>query len=210
MIGSGDHTAPAQGWLHAPTGPARDIAHAICAPVPIFTTARLLLRASLITDYPAYEAVFLSDRAKYMGGPFTAEGAFADFCQGVAGWALRGAGMWTITAQGGNDAPLGWMYLWQEMGDPEPEMGWVLTAEAEGKGFAREAAFAVLPHAVQIFGPQRFVSYVDAGNDRSARLALDLGAVRDTQAETQMAALGKAGLHVYRHSGQPSQRSARL
>ncbi len=201
MMAQGNHPAPAQGWLHAPTGRARDMARAICAPVPSFTTARLHLRAPQITDYPAYEAVFTSDRAKYMGGPFTAEAAFADFCQGVAGWALRGAGMWTITARGGDDAPLGWIYLWQEMGDPEPELGWVLTAMAEGKGFAREAAFAVLPHAVQVFGPQRFVSYIDAGNDRSARLARDLGALRDPIAEAQMAELGEVDLHVYRHSG---------
>lgn len=201
MMALGDHTLPEQSWLHVPTGPARDIARAVCASVPFYTTARLHLRAPQITDYPAYEAVFLSDRAKYMGGPFTAEDAFADFCQGIAGWALRGAGMWTITALGGDDTPLGWIYLWQEMGDPEPELGWVLVQAAEGHGYAREAAFAVLPHALQVFGPQRFVSYVDAGNDRSARLARDLGAVRDPVAEAQMAALGEADLHVYRHSG---------
>jgi RimJ/RimL family protein N-acetyltransferase len=203
MISMGDHTAPAQGWLHAPLGAAQEIARAVCAPVPVFTTERLNLRAPKITDYPAYETVFVSNRAQFMGGPFTAEEAFSDFCQGVAGWALRGAGMWTMTARGSDDAPLGWIYLWQEMGDPEPELGWVLTAEAEGKGYAREAAFAVLPYAVQVFGPQRFVSYIDAGNERSARLARDLGAVRDLMAEAQMATLGEVDLHVYRHSGQP-------
>jgi RimJ/RimL family protein N-acetyltransferase len=144
--------------------------------------------------------VFITDRAQYMGGPFTEDEAFADFCQGIAGWMLRGAGMWTVTLLS-DDAPLGWVYLWQEMGDPEPELGWVLTEAAEGKGYATEAARAVLPHAVALFGAQGFVSYIAAENHASARIALTLGAVRDARAEADMQALGEEDLHVYRHSG---------
>jgi RimJ/RimL family protein N-acetyltransferase len=185
------------GWLHAPKGRAAVIAAAVTAAVPVIETARLRLRAPAITDYPAYRAVFLSDRTQYIGGPFSEDGAFADFCEGIAGWMLRGAGMWTLTLLG-DDAPVGWIYLWQEMGDPEPELGWVLTAAAEGQGYAHEAALAVLPHAVDLFGADGFVSYIDAGNAASVRLALRLGAVRDMAAE---AAHGEAGLQIYRHSG---------
>jgi RimJ/RimL family protein N-acetyltransferase len=187
-------------WLHTPKGQAAEIAAAVAATVPVVETARLRLRAPVITDYPAYQAVFLSDRAQYLGGSFTEEEAFADFCQGIAGWMLRGAGMWTLTLTT-DDAPLGWIYLWQEMGDPEPEIGWVLTAEAEGKGYASEAARAVLPHAVALFGAGGFVSYIDAENAASAKLAERLGAVRDPAAEEFMAAQGESGLQVWRHSG---------
>jgi RimJ/RimL family protein N-acetyltransferase len=184
-------------WLQAPTGRAAQIAADVRAVVPALATARLRLRAPTISDYPAYRDVFMSDRSRYIGGPFTADAAFADFCQGIAGWMLRGAGMWTVTlAQ--DDIPVGWIYLWQEMGDPEPELGWVLTAAAEGQGYAHEAALAVLPHAVALFGAGGFVSYIDMANAASARLALRLGAVRDLAAE---AAHGEADLHVYRHSG---------
>jgi RimJ/RimL family protein N-acetyltransferase len=186
-----------QGWLDAPTGQAAQIAAAVAATVPVIVTARLRLRAPVITDYPAYQAVFMSDRAQYLGGSFTEEEAFADFCQGIAGWLLRGAGMWTLTLAA-DDAPLGWIYLWQEMGDPEPEIGWVLTAEAEGHGYASEAARAVLPHAVALFGAGGFVSYIDAQNAASARLASRLGALRDPIAE---ATIGEQGLQVWRHSG---------
>jgi RimJ/RimL family protein N-acetyltransferase len=189
-----------EAWLHAPRGAAAHIAAAVAAAVPVMQTARLRLRAPVIGDYPAYRDVFTTDRARYMGGPFTADEAFADFCQGIAGWMLRGAGMWTVTRIA-DDVPLGWIYLWQEMGDPEPEIGWLLTAEAEGHGFAHEAAQAVLPHAVVLFGAGGFVSYIDAGNDASARIAIRLGAVRDPAAEAVMAALGETDLHVYRHSG---------
>jgi RimJ/RimL family protein N-acetyltransferase len=187
-------------WLHAPAGKAAEIAMGVAVAVPMLTTARLRLRAPMITDYPSYRDVFMSDRAQHMGGPFTQDEAFADFCQGIAGWLLRGAGMWTVTLQS-DDAPLGWIYLWQEMGDPEPELGWVLTEAAAGHGYASEAARAVLPHAVALFGADGFVSYIAAENRASARIAVALGAVRDAKAEACMLALGEEDLHVYRHSG---------
>ncbi|GAB1480166.1 hypothetical protein MASR2M74_27410 [Paracoccaceae bacterium] len=186
--------------LAAPQGAAAALAISIAAQVPVIETARLRLRAPVLADFPAYEAVFTSARAVHMDGPFTPEKAFADFCQAVAGWMLRGAGMWTITLQQA-DAPLGWLYLWQEAGDPEPEIGWVLTEVAEGKGYAREAALAVLPHALRLYGPGGFVSYVAADNHASARLATALGARRDAAAE---AALGDPTLHIFRHTGEPA------
>lgn len=181
--------------LKLPSGAAAVLADAMAALVPVIVTERLRLRAPRLQDYPAYEAVFLSDRAVHMGGPFTAEAAFSDFAQAVAGWALRGAGAWTITTHE-DDAPLGWVYLWYEFGDPEPEIGWVLTAGAEGHGYALEAARAVHPRALAQFGPGRVVSYIDAANTRSARIAQALGARRDPVAE---AAMGEPDLHIYRH-----------
>jgi RimJ/RimL family protein N-acetyltransferase len=186
-----------EAWLHAPTGKAAAIAAAVAAAVPVIETARLRLRAPVIGDYAAYRDVFRSDRSRFIGGPFSEDDAFTDFCQGIAGWMLRGAGMWTLTLRG-DDAPLGWMYLWQEMGDPEPEIGWILTEAAEGHGYAQEAALAVLPHAVDLFGAGGFVSYIDAGNAASVRLAMKLGAVRDLAAEV---ARGEPDLLIYRHSG---------
>ncbi len=171
------------------------MAEAIGALVPVIETARLRLRAPRLEDFVAYEAVFTSDRAVYMGGPFSRDEAFADFTQAVAGWMLQGIGAWTITAKG-QEAALGWIYLWQEFGDPEPELGWVLTAQAEGQGYATEAARAVLPVALDLLGPGRVVSYIDAGNAASARIAEKLGARRDLAAE---AALGEPDLHIFRH-----------
>lgn len=181
--------------LNLPSGAAAALTDAMAALVPVIVTERLRLRAPRLQDYPAYQAVFLSDRAVHMGGPFTAEAAFCDFAQAVAGWMLRGAGAWTITTHD-DDAPLGWVFLWYEFGDPEPEIGWVLVPEAEGHGYATEAARAVLPRAMAQFGSGRVVSYIDAANTRSARIAEALGARRDLAAE---AALGEPDLLIYRH-----------
>lgn len=190
-------------WLVPPAGTAAHLSQAAAAVVPVIATARLRLRAPRLSDFPAYEVVLCSDRARYMGGPFTPEDAFADFCQGVAGWMLRGAGMWTLTAAGDDDAPLGWIYLWQEWADPEPELGWVLTEAAEGRGHAAEGAAAVLPMALERYGAGGFVSYIDLGNDRSARLAERLGARRDPAAE---AARDLPDLMIWRHFGPEARR----
>ena len=161
-------------WLQMPHPKAAEIGRTISGHVPVVVTERLRLRAPVLTDYPAYRDVFTSDRSRYVGGPYTDEASYSDFCQGVAGWMLRGTGMWTVTGHD-SDAPLGWIYLWQEFGDPEPELGWILTEAAEGNGYAAESARAVLPHAVALFGAQGFVSYIDVGNTRSARLAVAFG-----------------------------------
>lgn len=165
--------------LKLQAGQAVALTTALAALVPVIETERLRLRAPMLTDDPAYEAVFVSQRSVHMGGSFTAQAAFMDFCQAVAGWMLRGAGVWTITTRSG-DAPL----------------GWGLTEGAEGFGYATEAAMAILPRAFGYFGSGGVVSYIDAANHRSARIATRLGARRDAVAET---ALNEADLHIYRH-----------
>lgn len=189
---------PRPHWLRPPQGAALALVQDICAPVPRIVTERLVLRAPKMEDYPAYEAVFTSDRARHIGGPFGPEEALNDFCRAVAGWMLRGAGMWTITRPA-QDRALGWIYLWQERGDPDPELGWILTPEAEGHGYAYEAARAVWPRGFALFGEAGFVSYIGEGNLRSAKLAVKLGAVRDPAAEADLAAMGETDCHVYRH-----------
>jgi RimJ/RimL family protein N-acetyltransferase len=182
-------------WEQPLSGPATIIAGAVRAAVPVLTTERLILRAPRVTDFDAYAAIFMSDRSVHMDGPYDREGAWADFTQATAGWILRGIGMWTIERR--TDATvLGFGFFWQEFGDPEPEIGWVLTAEAEGNGYATEAAQAILPHALAQFGPGGVVSYIAAANTASLRIAERLGARRDPVAE---GAIGDPELTVWRH-----------
>jgi RimJ/RimL family protein N-acetyltransferase len=182
-------------WEQPLSGPAATIADAARAAVPVLTTERLTLRAPRVTDFDAYAEIFMSDRAVHIDGPYDREGAWADFTQATAGWMLRGIGMWTIERRT-DGAVLGFGFFWQEFGDPEPEIGWVLTAEAEGKGYATEAAQAMLPHALTQFGPGGVVSYIAAANAPSLRIAERLNARRDPALE---AAIGDPHLTVWRH-----------
>ena len=162
-------------WTQTPTQGAAQIA-SIAAAIPQIDTARLTLRAPRLSDWAVLEPIWTTDRAIHIGGPMDAEDAWLDFNQCVAGWLLRGHGALTICDKATGDV-FGLAVLGHEFGDPDPELGWLLTAEAEGKGYATEAAEALLPLGQQIYG-DRLASYVAHDNTASARVAEKLGAVK--------------------------------
>lgn len=160
---------------------ALPIRNALAEIVPILTTERLVLRGPVADDWPLLSPIWRTDRGQFIGGPFNEEDAWLDFCQSAAGWLLRGFGYWVITAKG-NDRALGIIGVGQETADPEIEFGWLLLKEAEGKGYAYEAAKAVRAYAFETLGLSSLVSFIDLKNHRSIALARRLGAVEDPQA----------------------------
>jgi RimJ/RimL family protein N-acetyltransferase len=169
-----------------PTGFCAERAARLGAGLPRLETARCILRAPKIEDFPSFAGIFLSDRAKFMIGDQAMDRgrAWIEFAQCTAGWLLRGHGMWTIEAKTGG-AVLGFVLILMEPGDREPELGWFLTEAAEGKGYAYEAARAARDFGIDTLQLPRLVSYVDPPNARSICLAERLGAVRDAAAEAE-------------------------
>jgi RimJ/RimL family protein N-acetyltransferase len=184
-------------WEVPPTGAAAGIAGRIAAALPELRTARLRLRAPRLGDFDAYAAILCSGRAVHVGGPATREEAWLDFAQMAAGWLLRGYGVWTVERLE-DGALLGFLPLNHEFGDPEPELGFLFLAEAEGRGYAREAAEAARAHAFGTLGWTGVVSYVGAGNGRSIRLAERLGARLDAAPQGV-----DPDILVYRHTAEP-------
>jgi RimJ/RimL family protein N-acetyltransferase len=154
-----------------------------------------LLRPPVITDFEAYRNILMSDRAVHMDGPFDRRGAWLDFTQCVANWLLRGHGLWTVTAKA-TGRTLGFVLVCLEFGDREPELGWFFLAEAEGQGFAMEAAAAARRHALGDLGLGSLVSYVATSNHRSLRLAARLGAWHDAAATAE---IDDPATQVWRH-----------
>ena len=150
--------------------------------IPVIETERLMLRAGRASDFPAAAAFLTSDRARYMGGPYTEIGAWRIFCTYFATWALQGFGYWIIEERETADIA-GAVGFIGSPPFPELELGWELyDAGFEGRGYATEAARAARDWA---FGPAGFstlVSYVDPGNTASMRVAERLGATRDERA----------------------------
>jgi len=167
------------------------------ANTPVLETERLILRAPVATDYPAFADFYASDRSRHMGGPLERDRAWRAFGHIIGHWAMRGFGMFTITDRR-TEAALGMTGAWFPEGWPEQEVGWSLwTPAAEGQGIATEAAQAVLAYVWGHLGWATTVSYVDRGNVRSAALAARLGAVIDAGAT----GLPAGPVHdVWRHS----------
>lgn len=148
--------------------------------IPTIRTDRLILRPPRREDFEAYAALLGDERSRYMGGPFGRAGAWDMFCNMVAGWHLSGHGGLLIDTEG--DKTVGEVSIWHPDHFPEPELGWSLSARAEGKGYAFEAATALRAWYRRTTGAAHVVSYITPGNVRSEALAARLGATRDPDA----------------------------
>ncbi|MCI2400690.1 GNAT family N-acetyltransferase [Aliiroseovarius subalbicans] len=184
-------------WEQPSTGGAADLAAALQAALPQLETARLILRAPRIEDFDTYAAIMMSERAAFMGGPMSRRDAWLDFTQVIATWHLHGHGLWSVTTKADN-ALVGFVLLGMEYDNREPELGYFFLEEAEGQGFATEAALAARAHGETLALPS-LVSYIVPANARSVRLALRIGATPDTQAAEQLSETVGEDVLVLRH-----------
>ncbi|WP_116132396.1 GNAT family N-acetyltransferase [Tropicimonas sp. IMCC34043] len=144
-------------------------------------TDRLVLRAPVAADYPAFRDFYASDRSQFTGGPLDERLAWRGFSALLGHWLIHGFGLRTVTEKG-SDTPLGYVGVWYPGTWPEPEIGWTLYPAAEGRGLGHEAASAVRDHVFATLGWATVVSYILPQNARSIALAERLGALRDDAA----------------------------
>jgi RimJ/RimL family protein N-acetyltransferase len=134
-----------------------------------------------VGDWEAYSLLMLSDRSRYMGGPFSVKQAWGMFCSDHAQWDLCGCGALMIEEQN-TSACLGQVGINYGPLFPEWELGWLVYPEAEGQSYAYEAASSLRDWAMQERRLSTLVSYIGPENQRSCRLAERLGATLDEEA----------------------------
>ncbi|MCP5086132.1 MAG: GNAT family N-acetyltransferase [Rhodobacteraceae bacterium] len=145
--------------------------------IPIIETERLILRAPVENDFEPLATFFADEqRSAGFGGPLDRNEAWRWFASNIGHWELRGYGFWTIEERT-RGAVCGITGVWYPEGWPEPELGWVIYANFEGKGIANEAAVAARGHAYRHFGLVTLSSNIFPGNSRSVALAERMGAV---------------------------------
>lgn len=166
------HPAP---WEAAPAGPAAALASRIGDLVPTLTTGRLRLRAPRNADFATYASIAAASDGNDPMDADTRQSLWLDYAQMVAGWLLRGAGLWSVERLAEGQL-IGFLPLNHEPGDPELEIGWFLARQFRGQGYASEAAGAGLDFAFGSLGCQTLVSYIDPANQASAAVAERLGA----------------------------------
>jgi RimJ/RimL family protein N-acetyltransferase len=166
------------------------------ADIPVLQTERLVLRPLDAGDAQGLMAFLRSDRAAPLGGPMSAADAWETAALVLGHWALRGFGLCAVVPRGAKAAIGSVGCLWPARW-PEGEIAWHLwTDDAEGRGFAQEAAQAARRHAFGVLGWTSAVSYIMPGNARSIRLAERLGASLDPVAAHPF---GDAPCGVWRH-----------
>jgi RimJ/RimL family protein N-acetyltransferase len=139
-------------------------------------TERLTLRMPVLADFEPRAEFAASARSMFEGGPIDRAMAWRVFASEVGQWALMGYGPFSMDMAGTYVGEVG---IYHPVDYPEPELGWFVVPEAEGRGIAAEGAQAVMVWARKAFGWDRLVNYIDPGNARSIALGLRLGGVID-------------------------------
>lgn len=146
-------------------------------------TETLTLRRPEARDWPVFRDFMFSDRSDFVRPDNMDEQvAWRGFGHVIGMWTLRGFGLCAVCLKGSDQAIAG-IGGWHPINWPEKEIGWsVWDAASEGKGIASEAAAAFRKYAYETLGWTTAVSYIEAENQPSARLAERLGCVVDKDA----------------------------
>lgn len=145
----------------------------------VLETPRLRLVSPSAAHVAAHLGFVASARAVALGWTAMPHEAWRSFATIIGHHVLRGFG--PLVAEAREDGRVvGLFGPWSPDGQPENEILWTVWSEPdEGKGYAHEAARAMLTYAFGTLGWATAVSYITFGNDRSAALARRLGAVQD-------------------------------
>lgn len=162
-------------------------------------TPRLLLRPPTADDFEGW-ARFHADplTMEHLGGVQHEADAWRSLAALIGAWHLRPAAMFSVVERASGQW-IGRVGPWEPHQWPVREVGWGLLREAEGKGYALEAAVASIDFAFHALGWDRVDHLIADANRRSRALAERLGATPGH--ETRMpGALGKLPVRAWGQS----------
>lgn len=147
---------------------------------PRLETDRLILRGPEMRDFDGLAKFYEDgDYCAGFGGPMDRPDAWRWFALNIGHWHIHGYGYFSIEEkETGKTAGLSG--IWNPEGWPEPELGYALFQEFEGKGIAYEASVRMREWAYADLGFKTLSSHIVPGNDRSVALATRLGAVYES------------------------------
>lgn len=146
--------------------------------LPSFETERLLLRPRTMADYDACLAMDADPGTmRYVGERIRDLDAYGEYLRGrISATRPPGFGYWSIFAKPDPGRFLGWVVLLPEEDDPSrTAIGWRLDRAARGRGYATEAATALVLHGFGTLGLERIVADIHPENIRSFRVAERIG-----------------------------------
>jgi len=162
--------------------------------IPVLETERLVLRGFQPGDVETFAGFYASEASRFVGGPEDRVSTWRRISSYAGCWALRGYGKFVVEEKD-NGRVVGIVGPWYPEGWPEPEIGWTILPEFEGRGYATEAAGRAIAFAYDELGWTTAMSAIFPGNARSSRLAERLGAKHDGSAEIRP----YGTLEIWRH-----------
>ena len=150
--------------------------------IPILETDRLRLRHHQISDFEESTRMWSDPNVtRYIReNPFTREETWTRLLRFLGHWALLGFGYWAVEEKptGHYIGEVGFADYKRDLNpslEGIPEIGWVFASHAHGKGFATEAARAVIAWGDSNFGAKRTACIIAPGNRASIRVASKCG-----------------------------------
>ncbi|WP_207764775.1 GNAT family N-acetyltransferase [Hyphococcus luteus] len=150
--------------------------------IPILETARLILREHRLEDFPAILKMWSDpDVTRLIGGkPRAEEEVWMKFLRNAGLWAHLGYGYWVLVERD-SGAVIGEIGLADFKRDLTPsikgmpELGYALAPSAHGKGYASEAARAVVAWGDQHLSEDTMSCIISPENLASIRVAEKCG-----------------------------------
>lgn len=160
-------------------------------------TERLRLRPFEDADWRALHRYYCDAEAmRFTFGRALTEGeTWRTMCGMIGHWQLRGYGPYAVEEKAAGEV-LGTVGFWYPNDWPEAEIKWGLARRYWGRGYASEAARAVLEAGHRYLPETSLISLVHDDNAGSIRVALALGARRERTLDYEGEPHG-----LYRHPG---------
>ena len=148
---------------------------------PTLETPRLILRGHRPDDFSEVSKLWCDPRVtRLIGKPQTAEESWGRLLRYAGHWPLLGFGYWAVEekATGSFVGEVGLANqkraIVPALGDT-PELGWVVSPESAGRGYATEAATGALAWAQKHWRSTRVVCIMNPDHQASINIALKCG-----------------------------------
>ena len=146
-------------------------------PWDILETERCLIRETTVEDVEDFYRIYSEPSiTKYMESLYEdpeEERAYArDYIDKV--YSFYGFGIWTVVDKAHN-AVIGRAGLCYREGYDDPELGFVIAAHEQGKGYAAEVCRAIVQYGHEELGFERILAFVQPDNRASVKVCAKLG-----------------------------------
>ena len=141
---------------------------------PTLETSRLILRPPIAGDFEPWSAFMADESTHFIGGPQHPAVAWRGMATMIGAWVMEGFSMFSVIEKT-SGRWIGRLGPWRPYGWPGTEVGWGLTPDACGKGYATEGSAAAIDWAFDTLGWTEVIHTIDPGNLGSIAVAERLG-----------------------------------
>ena len=141
----------------------------------VIETERLILRVPRTDDLDGFvELMTDEEAARYIGKVQAPPVVWRGLAVMAGSWLLNGFGMFSVIEKA-SGRWVGRLGPWQPEGWPGTEVGWGLSRDVWGRGYATEGATAAMDYAFDVLGWTEAVHTIEPANTGSQAVARRLG-----------------------------------